>query len=82
MPPKKEHLGALITDCNQAKVFFLSEKMPHSQASDETTGFLIWHLMCRQVANESQSLDGSSTSMTTHSESKAILDVGSQWHCH
>lgn len=52
--------------------------MSHVQASDETAGFPIWHLMCQQVANQSQSLDGSSTTMTTYSKRIAIFDVGSQ----
>lgn len=41
--PEKEHLGALIASCNQPQVFFLTEQTSHFQASDETTGFLIWH---------------------------------------
>ena len=53
--PEKKHLRAVIAACNQTQVFFPTEQMSHLQASDETTGFLIWHLMCQQVVNESQS---------------------------
>lgn len=53
--PEKNHLRALIFVCNQGQFFFITEQTSHLQASDETTGLLIWHLMCQQVANESQS---------------------------
>lgn len=52
----------------------LSEQVSQLPASDDTTGFLIWHLRCQQVVNESQS-----QGWQRHQHDHPLWETGRLW---